>query len=57
MKIQILWKPPAENRIGSGDIRTRAELEELGIDVDAYLSRGDAQIIEEEPAPRTKRSK
>lgn len=46
MKIQVLWVQPSERRFGSGDILTRAELEEFGMDVDEMLGAKEAQILD-----------
>lgn len=46
MKIQILWVPPAERRFGSGDIFSDAELLEFGVDPQALLDAGEAQILD-----------
>jgi hypothetical protein len=52
MKIQVLWVPPAERRFGSGDIMTDAQLRELGVDPQALLDAGEAQILEDDPKGR-----
>lgn len=57
MKVQILWVSPAERRFGSGDILTSDQLAEFGLSASDLLSSGDAQIIEETPAPRARRGK
>ncbi|NBW09769.1 MAG: hypothetical protein EBR82_17270 [Caulobacteraceae bacterium] len=57
MKIQVLWVPPAERRFGSGDILTEEELSVFGISASDLLACGDAQIVEDQPAPRQRRGK
>jgi hypothetical protein len=51
MKVQVLWVTPAERRFRSGDILTSEELAAFGLSAADLLAAGEAQLIEDDPAP------